>query len=147
MSAPVDVAYVKAERLLRVTWADDFIAELPAEYLRAWCPCAGCQGHAAVIRYRPTEGRQAIEAMWEVGAYAVCLPFDVADEIEARDPGGTGFGSVRVEVTCGATTWRTSVFPDTGRATYVLPMKRAVRDAEGLAPGDTASIRLRPVDV
>ena len=77
----------------------------------------------------------------------VSLPFDVADEIEARDPGGTGFGSVRVEVTCGATTWRTSVFPDTGRATYVLPMKRAVRDAEGLAPGDTASIRLRPVDV
>lgn len=36
--------------------------------------------------------------------------------------------------------------PDRGRATYVLPMKRAVRDAEGLVPGDTASIRLRPVE-
>lgn len=75
MSVPVDVAYVRAERLLRVTWDDDFVADLPAEYLRAWCPCAACQGHAATIRYRPTGDRQAVEAMWQVGAYAIGLKF------------------------------------------------------------------------
>ena len=70
----------------------------------------------------------------------------VADEIEetfGRHAGG--FGSVRIEATVGATTWRTSIFPDTKRQTYVLPMKKQVRTAEGLASGSTAQIELRVV--
>jgi hypothetical protein len=60
---------------------------------------------------------------WESQAswYFVSLPPEMADEIE--DMAGAragGFGSVRVEVAIGATTWRTSVFPDKKRATYVL---------------------------
>lgn len=78
--------------------------------------------------------------------YFVSLPFDVADDIEATAASGTAFGSVRVEVTVGQTTWRTSLFPDAGRATYVLPVKQAVRSAEGLAAGSSFQIRLRPVD-
>jgi hypothetical protein len=72
--------------------------------------------------------------LWEhdgpAGWCLVSLPFDVADEIEATDPGETAFGSVRVEVTVGTTTWRTSLFPDQGRATYVLPVRQAPRAAE-----------------
>ncbi len=78
----------------------------------------------------------------------VSLPPDVADDV--LDAGGAvtrGFGSLRVEVTVGATTWRTSVFPSKGLATYVLPIKRVVRRAEGLAEGDTARVRLRLVDI
>jgi hypothetical protein len=56
-----------------------------------------------------------------------------------------GFGSIRVELTIGATTWLTSIFPDTKRATYIVPIKKAVRRAEGLANGSAATVRLRVV--
>jgi hypothetical protein len=74
----------------------------------------------------------------------VSLPADLADQIEeafGRHAGG--FGSVRVEVTVGATTWRTSIFPDGKRKTYVLPVKKPVRVAEGLKAGSAAQIWLR----
>lgn len=71
------------------------------------------------------------------------LPDDIADEIDERHGHHAGgFGSVRVEVTIGATTWRTSLFPDTKRATYLLPVKKPVRTAEGLADGSPARVRL-----
>lgn len=74
--------------------------------------------------------------------FFVSLPFDVADEIEAVAGPGKGFGSVRVEVTVGGTTWRTSVFPSGDQRTYVLPVKKAVRVAEGLDEGAEATVRL-----
>ncbi|GAA2725507.1 DUF1905 domain-containing protein [Cellulomonas aerilata] len=78
----------------------------------------------------------------------VSLPTDLADELLDRaGPAVRGFGSVRVAVTIGATSWRTSLFPDATAGTYVLPVKKAVRTAEGLAAGDTAHVRLRLVDV
>jgi hypothetical protein len=76
----------------------------------------------------------------------VSLPADLADQIEeavGRHAGG--FGSVRVEVTVGSTTWRTSIFPDGKRQTYVLPVKKPVRTAEGLSAGSAAQIQLRVV--
>lgn len=84
---------------------------------------------------------------WEGNAawHFVALPTDAADEIADRHDHGTGFGSVRVEVTVGATTWSTSVFPDRGRGTYLLPVKKQVRDREGLADGDPVSVRLRVI--
>jgi hypothetical protein len=74
--------------------------------------------------------------------FFVSLPFDVSDEIEATAGPGNGFGSVRVEVTVGTTTWRTSVFPSSEQKTYVLPVKKAVRLAEGLEEGGEAKVRL-----
>lgn len=78
----------------------------------------------------------------------VSLPADVADEVlDLAGSAARGFGSLRVEVTVGATVWRTSIFPDGGRRTYVLPVKRAVRQAEDLEPGAVLHVRLRLVDV
>jgi hypothetical protein len=74
--------------------------------------------------------------------FFVSLPFDAADEIEAIAGPGKGFGSVRVEVTIGGSTWRTSVFPSGERRTYVLPIKKTVRIAEGLVEGADAAVRL-----
>jgi hypothetical protein len=75
--------------------------------------------------------------------FFVSLPEDVSDEIEERyGARAGGFGSVRVEVTVGTTSWRTSLFPDSKRATYVLPVKRAVRVAEGLTAGSVARVRI-----
>ena len=76
------------------------------------------------------------------------LPEPLADEIEDLTRGRQGgFGSVRVEVTLGPTTWRTSLFPMKGYETFVLPVKRACRVAAGVAAGDVVRLRLRLVDV
>ncbi len=87
--------------------------------------------------------------LWQAGSWVfVDLPFDVADEVDDLTRGRQGgFGSVRVEVTLGPTTWRTSLFPDKRRETFVLPVKRAVREAAGAAVGDAVRVRLRLVDV
>jgi hypothetical protein len=73
----------------------------------------------------------------------VTLPTDVADEIEETSaPTGRGFGSVRVAVTVGATTWETSLFPDTKAGSYVLPVKKPVRTKEGLEAGDLVDLTI-----
>jgi hypothetical protein len=72
----------------------------------------------------------------------VALPAPLADEIEATAQTKGGFGSVPVEVTVGATTWQTSLFPDRSRGTYLLPVKRAVRVAEDWYAGDSVGITL-----
>jgi len=71
----------------------------------------------------------------------VSLPEDASAEIREIAAGPRrGFGAVRVRVRIGATTWRTSVFPDSTRGVYVLPIKAAVRKAESLGPGDVALV-------
>lgn len=78
----------------------------------------------------------------------VSLPADAADEITDRADGLTrGFGSLRVRVRIGITTWTTSIFPDAKRKTYVLPVKKAVRRAESLQVGGVASVSLEVLDV
>ena len=78
--------------------------------------------------------------------FFVSLPEETADDIDERYGHlEAGFGSLRVEVTVGSTTWRTSIFPDTKRGTYVLPVKKQVRTAEGLADGSVCSVELTVV--
>ncbi|WP_456845887.1 DUF1905 domain-containing protein [Cellulomonas sp. P5_C6] len=75
----------------------------------------------------------------------VSLPTEVADEVlDLVGDRTRGFGSVRVEVTVGATVWRTSIFPSSD--TYVLPVKKAVRRAESLEVGDPVRVELTLVD-
>jgi hypothetical protein len=56
-----------------------------------------------------------------------------------------GFGSLRVEATIGKTKWRTSIFPDKRSGTYLLPLKKKVRNAEGVYEGDSVKIILKIV--
>ncbi len=78
----------------------------------------------------------------------VALPTDLADELlDVGAHAERGFGSLRVEVRVGSTTWRTSIFPSKGDGTYVLPMKKSVRIAEHLEIGGVVSVRLRLLDV
>jgi len=78
--------------------------------------------------------------------FFVSLPEQTADDIDERYGHlEAGFGSLRVEVTIGSTTWRTSIFPDTKRGTYVLPVKKQVRTAAGLVDGSVCSIELTVV--
>ena len=77
----------------------------------------------------------------------VSLPAEASKEIrELADGPRRGFGSVRVRVTVGGSTWKTSIFPDSARG-YVLPIKRAVRTAEDLNAGDVATVTVELIDV
>jgi len=80
---------------------------------------------------------QGDKAAW----YFVTLQPDLAEEINRLSTGRKGgWGSVKVDVTIGATTWKTSIFPSDDA--YVLPVKAAVRAAEGIEHGDTVEITL-----
>jgi len=71
------------------------------------------------------------------GWHFVSLPPEISADITDIAAGiRRGFGSVRVAVTVGATSWQTSIFPDSKSGTYMLPVKRAVRAAEHLEAGD-----------
>jgi hypothetical protein len=70
------------------------------------------------------------------------VPDDVSDDVRVEAGPPEGFGSVRVVVTIGATTWSTSLFPDSRLGSYVLPLKKPVRVAEGLYAGTTCRVRL-----
>lgn len=73
----------------------------------------------------------------------VTLPDDVSDDIEERHgASAAGFVSIKVEVTVGGTTWRTSLFPSKEVRAYVLPVKKAVRTAEALAEGEQFKVSL-----
>jgi DUF971 family protein len=45
MPRPVDLEHDTTRRVLTITWEDGPVSALSLGYLRAWCPCAGCQGH------------------------------------------------------------------------------------------------------
>jgi len=82
------------------------------------------------------------------GWHFVSLPAEISAEI--TDIGGgarRGFGSLRVAVRVGATSWNTSVFPDTKTGTYLLPVNQAVRIAEQLEDGDEVNAELQLSDL
>ena len=85
--------------------------------------------------------------LWEYQGNAswhfVTLPHEISDEIDERFPRKAGFGSVRVEVTVGSSTWKTSVFPDKQAASFVLPIKKLIRVKESLEDGDLVQIQLK----
>lgn len=54
----------------------------------------------------------------------------------------SGWGSVKVVARVGETQWRTSAFPSKAQG-WMVPVKAAVRKAEGLAEGEAFELALR----
>lgn len=71
------------------------------------------------------------------------VPIDVADELRMGER--NGFGSVRVHASVGDTTWATSVFPEKVTGSFILPVKKSVRLAEGIRDWDVVAITLEAV--
>jgi hypothetical protein len=83
--------------------------------------------------------------LWKAGAtwHFITVPEEPSAAIKSFAPEAKrGFGSVRVRVKIGQSRWQTSVFPSRELGGYVLPIKKAVRTAEGLSVGDTAAVTL-----
>lgn len=57
---------------------------------------------------------------------------------------GRGFGSIKVRVTVGNSSWDTSVFPDKS-GVYLLPLKAPVRKAEQIQVGQKITVHLQPI--
>ena len=74
------------------------------------------------------------------------LPEDLSEQIREIPRPSRGFGSVRVLARIGSTQWRTSIFPDSSHGAYVLPLKKAVRDAEGIVNGGSVLVHLEILD-
>ena len=70
----------------------------------------------------------------------VPLPLDAADLVDEVKAEVVYWGVVPVRAWIGGTEFTTSMFPREG--TWFLPLKDAVRRAEGIALGDEVAVRL-----
>ncbi|SFN81968.1 DUF1905 domain-containing protein [Mycetocola miduiensis] len=89
--------------------------------------------------------------LWEWDAraawYFVTVPAEQSDDVRDRPRMPRGFGAVKVRATVGGSTWDTSVFPDSSAGSYILPVKKAVREAEGIGEGDPVEVRLQLLEL
>ena len=84
---PVEIRHEKKARRLTVLWEDGHESLFSIDYLRSWCPCASCQGHAPTARYLGLEG-QGLVHVEGVGNYAISLTW--------QDGHNTGIYSYRL---------------------------------------------------
>jgi hypothetical protein len=90
------------------------------------------------------------EKVWlypgKAGWYFVTIKKEDADEIikEWMWP-RRGWGAIPVNVSIGKTKWKTSIFPEKN-GTYLLPLKKKVREEEGLDIGDTPTVILEVIN-
>lgn len=71
----------------------------------------------------------------------VAVPEDEAALIESVSAGiSYGWGMIPADVTIGATTWYTALWPRQGG--YVVPLKGVIRKAEGIDLDDVVTVTL-----
>jgi len=74
----------------------------------------------------------------------VTLPKKISAEIKkAGKSYGSGF--VKVEVTLKGSTWTTALFPHKDSESYLLSIKKKVREKEGVWEGNTVVLHVRLV--
>ena len=54
-----------------------------------------------------------------------------------------GFQAIKVEVSINETKWQTSIFPDKAHHSFILPLKKSVRDAQGLEANQQVRLTMR----
>jgi hypothetical protein len=82
------------------------------------------------------------DASW----YFASVPPELSEEIREIPRPYRGFGAVRVRARVGGSEWATSIFPSASEGTYVLPLKKKVRDAEGLVDGGPVRVHIEVLD-
>lgn len=74
----------------------------------------------------------------------ITLPQDMSEDIKTFTKHlARGFRSVKVDVRIGETRWKTSLFPSKEQGAYLLPIKKSVREAEGLNLDQTVLVDLK----
>ena len=93
---PVEVRNHRSRRVLAIDWSDGHLSEFALDYLRSWCPCAGCQGHTPVPRYLDLKN-QSLAAIETVGNYALMFRWG-----DGHDTGLWAFSRLRQLCPCAA---------------------------------------------
>lgn len=113
-----------------------------------WCTVITCQ---SILDAHLTLPMYTIHTqLWQYDGMKGAWFFVTIDEVltkkikQIKLPKAKGWGSIRVRVTIGRTTWPTSIFP-TKQGTYLLPIKASVRKREGIAGGAMVQVRFEPV--
>lgn len=71
------------------------------------------------------------------------LPKTLSGKIrQSHSLGEREWGRLPAKATIGKTSWDTAIWFDTKVGAYLLPVKGAIRQAEGLANGDTVTVQL-----
>ncbi|MET7705434.1 DUF1905 domain-containing protein [Micromonospora sp. NPDC005189] len=74
--------------------------------------------------------------------FFVAMPESDSAELKEATRSLAYWGQVPVHVVIGGTEFRTALFPRQGR--YLVPLKDAVRKAQGISEGDVVTLLLRP---
>ena len=82
----------------------------------------------------------------DVALYLTAVPPELSEDIREIPRPQRGFGSVRVRARIGDSEWTTSIFPDSKTGSYVLPLKKSVRDAEAIVEGGPVVVRIEVLD-
>lgn len=77
--------------------------------------------------------------------YFATLPEELSQDLRELPAPPRGFGSLRVRARIGSSIWNTSIFFSDGA--FVLPLKRAIREAHGIAEGDILTVDLDILDL
>ena len=85
---------------------------------------------------------QAEKGSW----HFLTVPEEESDAVRLFAGPRRGFGSVKVRVTIGGSTWKTSVFPSKERGGFILPVKKAIRTAESIDTGDRVAVTLEVLE-
>lgn len=79
----------------------------------------------------------------EAGWHFLTVPADVADDVHEQSAGASkAFGSVRVTAEIAGHSWQTSLFADQKAGSYLLPVKKAIRDKARIGEGDEVFVHL-----
>ncbi len=90
---------------------------------------------------------QFSEVLWKYGGesswWFIRLPVEDAEDLERFcSHRKRNFGSIRVTVTIGKTSWQTSLFRDTKSNSYLLPVKAAVRSQEKMIENQSYEVSI-----
>ena len=71
---PTEIRRLPDADRIRIQWTDGHVCEYPNDYLRGYCPCAGCQGHAAgPVVFQPPDRPVSAATIVPVGNYAISI--------------------------------------------------------------------------
>jgi hypothetical protein len=104
-------------------------------------------GDGATFRFTAELWRWKAQNGW----FFVTVPADHSATVRSVPRAPRGFGSVRVRATVPGpgpkpSVWETSIFPDSAKGCYVLPVKKSVRTAHDLDDGDPVDLVLEVLE-
>jgi hypothetical protein len=80
----------------------------------------------------------------EIGWYFVYLPKDVSEKV-SKVAKKYGAGFVKVKVQIGKIFWETALFPNSREKTFMISIKKSVREKEGIYEGDSIKVRFQMI--